>query len=244
MDTHAFQEHLDHEHKFSTLSTYLSEWVYGGTDGIVTTFAVVSGFSGASLGGQALPLSMMTVLLFGLANLFADGAAMGLGNFLSLNSAKRLYRTTYEQEWAETVKSEAFEIEETEFIFRDQGFSDKDAKVLTAIVAKNRPFWVKFMLQHECGLEDQESVSAVKNGLATFCSFLVFGFIPLVPYFFQVSAHHAFLWSILATIFALTTLGLLQSKVTKGSFWRSITETLLVGGLASCCAFAVGVLFK
>src|SRR3989338_7332916 len=78
------EKHLKEEHKISTFSTYLKEIVYGGNDGIVTTFAVVAGFTGAntSLGS----LGYMTVLLFGLANLFADGTSMGLGNFLSTRS--------------------------------------------------------------------------------------------------------------------------------------------------------------
>ncbi|MGB2731859.1 MAG: VIT1/CCC1 transporter family protein, partial [Microgenomates group bacterium] len=41
------QKHLQDEHKLSAFSTYLKEIVYGGSDGIVTTFAVVAGFAGA-----------------------------------------------------------------------------------------------------------------------------------------------------------------------------------------------------
>ena len=63
------EHHLMHEHKISPFATYIKEIVYGGNDGIVTTFAVVAGFSGANIGDQALNFSMVTVVLFGLANL-------------------------------------------------------------------------------------------------------------------------------------------------------------------------------
>jgi vacuolar iron transporter family protein len=63
---------------------YLGEITYGGNDGIVTTFAVVCGFSGAAfMNGTTLNLSIGLVILFGIANLFADGLSMGIGNYLS-----------------------------------------------------------------------------------------------------------------------------------------------------------------
>ncbi len=58
---------------------YLRDAVFGANDGIVTTFAVVAGVAGANL-------SLNTVLILGFANLFADGLAMGLGNYLGIKS--------------------------------------------------------------------------------------------------------------------------------------------------------------
>src|SRR6056297_3551565 len=59
---------------------YLAEVIYGANDGIVTTFAVVSGVAGAALNPSI-------VLILGAANLFADGFSMGMSNFLSRRSA-------------------------------------------------------------------------------------------------------------------------------------------------------------
>ena len=54
---------------------YLQDWVYGGTDGAVTTFAIVAGSLGASL-------STKVILILGFANLLADGLSMAAGNYL------------------------------------------------------------------------------------------------------------------------------------------------------------------
>lgn len=62
---------------------YLPEFVYGGMDGTVTTFAVVSGVMGASL----MPL---IVIILGFANLFADGFSMAIANYVSNKSRNEI----------------------------------------------------------------------------------------------------------------------------------------------------------
>jgi VIT1/CCC1 family predicted Fe2+/Mn2+ transporter len=59
---------------------YLGDLVYGSNDGVVTTFAVVSGVAGADL-----PAAI--VLILGFANLVADGFSMGASNFLAIRAA-------------------------------------------------------------------------------------------------------------------------------------------------------------
>jgi VIT1/CCC1 family predicted Fe2+/Mn2+ transporter len=86
-----YEAHLAAEHKISPISTYLKEIVYGGIDGIITTFAVVAGFSGAQTGPEGT-IPMFVVLLFGFANLFGDASSMGLGNFLSVRADQDVYR--------------------------------------------------------------------------------------------------------------------------------------------------------
>ena len=75
---------------------FLKQIVFGGNDGIVTTFAIVAGFAGAQADGTA-QIGGIAVLVFGLANLFADAVSMGLGEFLSLRSRHAMYRTRRSQ---------------------------------------------------------------------------------------------------------------------------------------------------
>ena len=67
------------KHYFDILRRYLSDIVYGATDGIITTFVVVSGVEGAKLAPSV-------VLVLGIVNLFADGLSMGASSFLSLRA--------------------------------------------------------------------------------------------------------------------------------------------------------------
>lgn len=65
------------------LEDYLGEFVYGGIDGAVTTFAVVAGATGARF-------DIKILLVLGFANLIADGFSMGVGSYLSTKSAIEL----------------------------------------------------------------------------------------------------------------------------------------------------------
>jgi vacuolar iron transporter family protein len=64
---------------YALFRRYLPDLVFGANDGIITTFAVVSGVVGASLSNQV-------ILILGFANLIADGVSMGASNYLSRRS--------------------------------------------------------------------------------------------------------------------------------------------------------------
>ena len=64
---------------------YLRDMVYGASDGIVTTFAVVAGVAGG-----ALPPKV--ALIIGAANLVADGLSMAVGNYMSIHSNEGVRR--------------------------------------------------------------------------------------------------------------------------------------------------------
>ena len=68
----------------------IEEFVYGATDGAVTTFAVVAGVVGAAL-------SPSIILILGFANLFADGFSMAVGNYLGVNRRRSLLKRKGEE---------------------------------------------------------------------------------------------------------------------------------------------------
>ncbi|OGK30977.1 hypothetical protein A3F29_04405 [Candidatus Roizmanbacteria bacterium RIFCSPHIGHO2_12_FULL_33_9] len=237
--------HLKEEHNISPVSTYLKEIVYGGNDGIVTTFAVVSGFSGAQsmLGNPITPA--FTVLLFGLANLFADSVSMSLGNFISLRSQHDQYNAEKSKELYEIKNDKEQEKRETLIILTSKGFNKEDALKIIDLYSKNDDYWAEFMMKYELQLPDPESENPYLTALATFLSFLGFGFIPLIPYFFIYTASvNIFLISIIFTLSALILLGLLRWYVTKHSALRSIGEIVVIGIIASSVAYFVGTFFR
>ncbi len=242
MTEKALLEHIREENKASPFQTYLKEIVYGGNDGIVTTFAVVAGFAGAEQSSLALPV--LAVLVFGFANLFADSISMGLGNFLSIRSEKDVYKKEKARELSEIRKNPHLEKEETMLILKHNGFTDEQAKNLTEIYATNEQYWLSFMMNHELQLPNPTSENPMLTGLATIVSFILFGLIPLLPYLLFGNTSHSFVYSSIFAGIALFLLGLVRWRVTKESLFRSVSEIVLIGSLAACVAYLVGAFFK
>lgn len=80
---------------------YLRDFIYGGIDGAITTFAVVSGVKG----GQ---LSPVVILILGFANLIADGFSMAVSNYLGTRAEieqKYFFKKTENREEISNLKS-------------------------------------------------------------------------------------------------------------------------------------------
>ena len=71
--------HVEPQGALQIARHYVRELIYGASDGIITTFAVVAGVAGGGL-------SMRVVLIIGAANLLADGLSMAVGNYLSIRA--------------------------------------------------------------------------------------------------------------------------------------------------------------
>ena len=55
----------------------LSEFIYGGMDGVITTVAIIAGTMGANIAPKY-------ALILGLSNIMADGFSMGISRYNSL----------------------------------------------------------------------------------------------------------------------------------------------------------------
>src|SRR3989344_3475917 len=111
--------HREEQIHGSRLAPFIQDIVYGGIDGIVTTFAVVSGSEGAALPNHV-------VIILGYANLLADGLSMGVGNFLSIRSERDNYERLYKEELKEIAEDPSVEKEEIREIYSGKGFAGKE----------------------------------------------------------------------------------------------------------------------
>jgi len=230
-------------HRVSTFQEYLKQIVYGGNDGIVTTFAIVAGFAGAGADGAA-QIGAVAVLLFGVANLLADATSMGLGEFLSVRSQQDVYHATLRNECAEILNNPEDGRTSMMSSLSSRGVCDQDAEQLTDVILRNPEVMANFMMQYDLGMPNPSSNSAAMNGLFTFGAFLIWGSVPLIPYFIYDPTQSTFRLSVTATFAALTSLGLLRWKVTNESMLRCVGETVLIGGICAVVAFGVGMIFR
>lgn len=237
---HIAQAVQAHEEHGGTGSQYIGDLVYGGLDGIVTTFAVVSGVAGAELGTSV-------ILILGLANLLADGFSMATGAYLSSKSEQEYYGKERSRELWEIEHFPNGERAELYEIYRDKGFSEEEAGQLVAILTRDNERWVDAMMIDELGMMKDEG-NPLFNGLATLTAFVVAGSVPLLVYLIGLTApvpsDVAFPVSIALSGLALFGLGAARVLVTHLNPFKSGVEMLLVGGLAAGVAYAVGALLK
>jgi len=215
---------------------YLSEFVYGGIDGAITTFAVVSGAAGANA-------EIFYILVFGFANLIADGFSMSVGNYFSVKAERQQYEQHKAIEYWEVENMREKEVEEIREIYAAKGFEGELLEKVVEVITADKDIWVDTMMKEELEMTKDDK-TPVKTAFATFVSFNVIGIIPLIAYIVAVVAElpedNLFLISCLATGFALMIIGYMKSKITEKPWLRGISETVLLGGLAAVLAYYAG----
>ncbi|UJP64915.1 VIT1/CCC1 transporter family protein [Mongoliitalea daihaiensis] len=213
---------------------YLREFVYGGVDGAVTTFAVVAGAVGAGFETDI-------IIILGFANLLADGFSMSVGAYLSSKTEKEHYQKIKATEYWEIDNIPEKEREEVAEIYRAKGFEGELLQQVVDTIISNRDRWVDEMMKNELNLIPEKK-SSFKIGLATFLSFVCVGFIPLLAYVSQLN--NPFVLASILTGLAFIGIGWLKSLVNATHLLKSILETLILGVLAALIAYGVGNLLE
>jgi vacuolar iron transporter family protein len=232
-DEHGILEHKDGYN-------WLSDFVYGGIDGAVTTFAVVAGVEGASL-------SLNIILILGFANLLADGFSMAVGKYSSDKSELEQFNKVRSIEFEHLVSRRDHEITEVREIMGSYGFEGKDLDRAVEIIISDDEVWVDLMMRNEFNMTI-EGINPVKGAWWTFLSFISIGFIPLLGYtamaVFDFQLLEMFWVTAGFTLFALFLVGAVRSKFSMRSWITSGLETMSIGGVAAVIAYVVGAALK
>ena len=226
-------------HLFKRFEKYLGEFVYGGIDGCVTTFAVVAGSVGAGLDSAI-------IIILGFANLLADGFAMSVGAYLSSKSNKDNYEKHRQIEIWEVENMPESEREEIRDIYRSKGFSGDLLEKVVNVITSDKNRWVNEMMKDELEMIPEDK-APFYIGAVTYISFIFIGLIPLVIYvvdYLQPLDSNLFLTSSILTALGFMIIGLLKAYVNQTKSWKGVLETLLLGGIAAIVAYFVGDLLE
>lgn len=234
---------LEHEHTQDAIAKrlaeakptgYLRDWVLGGIDGAVTTFAIVAGVAGAGL-------SHSVVIILGVANLVADGISMAAGNYSGVKAENDEYKKIRAMERRHIARAPDGERAEIRQIFANKGFQGEDLERAVGIISADEERWIDFMLTEEFGVSNFRR-SPLNAGFATFSAFVICGAVPLLPFLFNVG--NSFVIAAVATGVAFFGIGALKSRWSMASWWSSGLETLAIGSAAALAAYVVGDLLE
>ena len=222
------------EESNSQVEEYLPELVYGGIDGIVTTFAVVAGAAGAQLG-------VTVIIILGLSNLIADGLSMSIGAYLAKRSEIDNYQKHLRRQEKKVAEEPLLAYTQLASIYQDKGFSGKDLLLIVEKIISKPKLLIHTLMVYRHELLP-ETKSAFKAGLFTFIAFVIAGFIPLAAFLFgrpdmQISA---FSLSILCSGVAFMIIGWFKHLLTKAGLLKSVLETLVLGITAAVVAYYIG----
>jgi VIT1/CCC1 family predicted Fe2+/Mn2+ transporter len=213
----------------------LGDFILGGVDGVITTFAVVAG----SAGGR---LSVATVIVLGLANLVADGFSMGVSNYLGTRSRlEEVARARADEAWQIEQHPEG-ERREVREIFAAKGLAGKTLDRVVEVITSDQRVWIDTMMEQELKLSEI-AARPVRAALVTCGAFVSCGLIPLLPFFAEADdARSLFVVSIALAAATFFLLGAGKGLVLKRSPIGSGLQTLLIGGIAALLAYGVGAL--
>ncbi|KAJ1452862.1 Ccc1 family, partial [Pelagophyceae sp. CCMP2097] len=248
-------------------SEYVKSLVFGGLDGIITTFAVVCAACGAELGARV-------IVLMGVANLFADGISMGVGDYLSERAEEDCARSVRRHEEAAMRAARAATRARLAAVYRAKYFADAaddddDAQgradaVVDALLACGERAVIDALLAVEHGiLSDEDDAdgsaprpaglsAAARKGLVTGAAFIVFGAVPLGVFLpralgsaaladaLGLTAARVFPLSMVATSATLFGLGVCKGRVARQRPVWAGGEMLLNGLAAATAAYVIG----
>ncbi len=218
---------------------YAGDFVLGGVDGTITTFAIVAGVAGANYG-------VTVAMVLGIANLLADGFSMAISNYLKARSDQMQLKKYRQIENIHIKEVPDREQEEIRQIFAAKGFEGELLEQVVDTICEDRRRWVDTMLVEEWGLRLQPP-TPWKSGLVTFAGFVLAGSIPLLPLpmiLLGFTSDTIFLISAILTVIAFALIGVFRAKVVQEGAIASVLETVLTGGFAAAIAYGVGILLQ
>jgi VIT1/CCC1 family predicted Fe2+/Mn2+ transporter len=207
--------------------------VLGANDGLVSNLSLVMGVSGATA-------AQHLVLLTGVAGLVAGSCSMALGEWLSVNSSRELYRKQIDTEATELEQSPAEEREELVLIYQAKGLPEDQARALAEKLLSNKDTALDTLVREELGVDpDELGGSPWAAAIASFLLFSAGAIFPLFPFFF-FRGQVAIISSLALSGLALAAIGAGTSLFTGRGVPFSAARQLIIGYLAAAVTYGVG----
>ena len=209
---------------------WLRAAVMGANDGIVSTASLVVGVAAATVDRTG-------VLIAGVAGLVAGAMSMAAGEYVSVSSQADTEKADLEREQIELDENEEFETRELTHIYQRRGL-DKDLarQVAVQLMAHDA---LAAHARDELGITDTRQPRPLQAGLASAATFAVGALLPLLAVALAPEGHIALSVTV-ASLLALTGLGILSARVGGAPVWIATARIVFWGALAMAITAVVG----
>jgi VIT1/CCC1 family predicted Fe2+/Mn2+ transporter len=206
--------------------------IFGISDGLVTNVSLILGFAGANPAAGVVRLA-------GIAGLVAGAFSMASGEYLSMQAQRELFERELDVERRALADEPDTERQELISIYRSKGIERELAAELAGIMMRNPEVALETHAREELGIDPTAMGSPIGAALASFATFALGAFFPLVPWLFT-SGTPAVLASIAIAAVVAVVVGALLGRLAGRSPWRSAVRQLTVAGVAAAVTFGVG----
>lgn len=207
--------------------------VLGANDGLVSNLSLVMGVAGAAMNERA-------ILITGLAGLLAGAGSMALGEWLSVQSSRELYRHQLETEAEELMTMPEEEEEELALIYQARGLEEGQAREFAASMMRNSDTALETLAREELGFDPTDLGGS--PWVAAITSFLLFSagaIVPVLPFLFT-DGSLAVALSVAFSTLALFTVGGAITLFTGRGVLFSGARQVLFGLIAAALTFGIG----
>lgn len=206
--------------------------VFGVNDGLVSNACLILGVAGASSDPSA-------VVLAGVAGLLAGAFSMAAGEYVSMRSQRELFEYQIGQEREELELYPEEEAEELALIYAARGVPVDKAREIAGLLIRDPETALDALAREELGLNPDDLGSPVGAAVASFFSFGIGAFVPLLP-FVAHWGDQALPISIGLSGLALALIGAALSLFSGRGAVRGGLRMLALGAGAGAATWAIG----
>ncbi len=208
--------------------------VLGAGDGLITNVSLILGVAGAST--AAAP-----VRLAGVAGLLAGAFSMAAGELVSVRAQDELVQREIAVEREELATEPEEERRELAAMYRSRGVPAADAETVAEILSRNEKLALDTHARLELGIDPDAGGSAWQASAASFASFGVGAFLPLIPWLFFGGLEAVVISVIIGAVSALVLGGAIGALTAHGKI-RTAFRQLAAAAVAAAITYGVGSL--
>ncbi|MDP1794441.1 MAG: VIT1/CCC1 transporter family protein, partial [Acidimicrobiales bacterium] len=208
--------------------------VFGVSDGLVSNASLILGVAGANP-------SSSVVRLAGLAGLIAGACSMAVGEYLSVSAQVELAERELRIERHEIVNNAGKETAELTELYESRGVRSEVAAEMAQSVMADTDQALEVHAREELGVDPANLGSPLKAAGASFVSFIVGAFVPLLPWLFGGEGNNTkVVISMLLAAAAAVAVGWVLASLSGQSRMRIATRQLLLAAASAAIAYGVG----
>jgi VIT1/CCC1 family predicted Fe2+/Mn2+ transporter len=206
--------------------------VFGANDGLVSNLALLLGVAAAGAESH-------TIMVTGLAGLFAGALSMAVGEYSSVASQRDLLRRQIALESRELSEAPEEEAAELAQLLRDKGLSEEQAEETARQIMQNPESALDTLVREELGLDPEDLGSPTRAALSSFLTFACGAALPLAPMLLLPRPMASYVAAVVGAV-VLGGVGAFLGFLSGASPWRAAARMVVLAALAGAVTVMVG----